>query len=71
MLTNTAYTRASSDSLRQELSKIPLKELTIRLVKVESGSRQTFIASEIEQKSMPLNAINISNNAAEVIRACK
>lgn len=55
----------------QELSKIPLKELTIRLVKVESGSRQTFIASEIEQKSMPLNAINISNNATEVIRACK
>ncbi|XP_056103798.1 lysine (K)-specific demethylase 6B, b isoform X2 [Rhinichthys klamathensis goyatoka] len=55
----------------QELSKIPLKELTIRLVKVESGSRQTFIASEIEQKSMPLNDINISNNADEVIRACK
>ncbi|KAK7120443.1 hypothetical protein R3I94_020440 [Phoxinus phoxinus] len=55
----------------QELSKIPLKELTIRLVKVESGSRQTFIASEIEQKSTPLSAINISNNAAEVIRACK
>ncbi|XP_039531572.1 lysine (K)-specific demethylase 6B, b [Pimephales promelas] len=55
----------------QELSKIPLKELTIRLVKVESGSRQTFIASEIEQKSMPLNDININNNADEVIRACK
>ncbi|XP_016326005.1 lysine (K)-specific demethylase 6B, b isoform X1 [Sinocyclocheilus anshuiensis] len=55
----------------QELSKIPLKELRIRLVKVESGGRQTFIASEIEQKTMPLNAINIKNNAAEVIRACK
>ncbi|XP_016128913.1 lysine-specific demethylase 6B-like isoform X2 [Sinocyclocheilus grahami] len=55
----------------QELSKIPLKELRIRLVKVESGGRQTFMASEIEQKTMPLNAINIENNAAEVIRACK
>ncbi|KAL0182463.1 hypothetical protein M9458_021838, partial [Cirrhinus mrigala] len=54
----------------QELSKIPLKELKIRLVKVESGGRQTFIASEIEQKTMPLNAINIKNSAAEVIRAC-
>ncbi|XP_067289151.1 lysine (K)-specific demethylase 6B, b isoform X2 [Pseudorasbora parva] len=55
----------------QELSKIPLKELTIRLVKVESRGRQTFIASELEQKSMPLNAVNIRNNAAEVIQACK
>lgn len=55
----------------QELSKIPLKELTIRLVKIESGGRQTFIASEIEQQSMPLNTINIRNNAAEVIQACK
>ncbi|KAK2871227.1 hypothetical protein Q8A67_023754 [Cirrhinus molitorella] len=55
----------------QELSEIPLKELKIRLVKVESGGRQTFIASEIEQKTMPLNAINIENSAADVIRACK
>ncbi|RXN32703.1 lysine-specific demethylase 6B-like isoform X1 [Labeo rohita] len=55
----------------QELSKIPLKELKIRLVKVESKGRQTFIASEIEQKTMPLNAINIKNSAAEVIQACK
>ncbi|XP_073685440.1 lysine (K)-specific demethylase 6B, b [Garra rufa] len=55
----------------QELSKIPLKELKIRLVKVESGGRQTFIASEIEQKTMPLNAINIKNSAAEVVQACK
>uniref|UniRef100_A0A8C1EL86 Lysine-specific demethylase 6B n=2 Tax=Cyprinus carpio TaxID=7962 RepID=A0A8C1EL86_CYPCA len=55
----------------QELSKIPLKELTIRLVKVESGGRQAFIASEIEQKTMPLSSINIKNNATEVIQACK
>uniref|UniRef100_A0A673LE88 Lysine-specific demethylase 6B n=1 Tax=Sinocyclocheilus rhinocerous TaxID=307959 RepID=A0A673LE88_9TELE len=62
---------APAPSTTEELSKIPLKELRIRLVKVESGGRQTFIASEIEQKTMPLNAINIKNNAAEVIRACK
>ncbi|XP_043106279.1 lysine (K)-specific demethylase 6B, b [Puntigrus tetrazona] len=55
----------------KELSKIPLKELKICLVKVESGGRQTFIASEIEQKTMPLSAINIKNKADEVIRACK
>ncbi|XP_052464260.1 lysine-specific demethylase 6B [Carassius gibelio] len=55
----------------QELSKIPLKELRIRLVKIESEGRQTFIVSEIEQKTMPLNTINIKNNATEVIRACK
>ncbi len=55
----------------QELSKIPLKELRIRLVRVESGGRQTSIASEIEQNTMPLNAINIKNSAAEVIQACK
>uniref|UniRef100_A0A8C1EE04 [histone H3]-trimethyl-L-lysine(27) demethylase n=1 Tax=Cyprinus carpio carpio TaxID=630221 RepID=A0A8C1EE04_CYPCA len=55
----------------QELSKIPLKELRICLVRVDSGGRETFIASEIEQKTMPLNAINIKNSATEVIQACK
>ncbi|XP_051540858.1 serine/arginine repetitive matrix protein 2-like isoform X2 [Myxocyprinus asiaticus] len=53
------------------LSNIPLKELKIRLIKVESGDRQTFIASEIEQRSVPLKAINIRNTATEVIQACK
>ncbi|XP_068079908.1 lysine (K)-specific demethylase 6B, b isoform X2 [Danio rerio] len=56
---------------QHELSKIPLKELKICLVKIESRGRQTFRASEIEEKSIPLDAINIRNNAAEVIRACK
>lgn len=55
----------------QELSKIPLKKLSIRLVRVDSEVRQNIIASEIEQKTMPLNAINIKNSAAEVIQACK
>ncbi|XP_026114708.1 uncharacterized protein LOC113093074 isoform X3 [Carassius auratus] len=55
----------------QELSKIPLKELRICLVRVETGGRETFIASEIEQKTVPLSAINIQNSAAEVIQSCK
>ncbi|XP_051971761.1 lysine-specific demethylase 6B-like [Xyrauchen texanus] len=55
----------------QALSNIPLKELKIHLIKVESRGRQTFIASEIEQMSIPLKAINIRNTATEVIRACK
>lgn len=53
------------------LSKIPLKELMIRLIKVEIGDRKTFIASEIEQKSIPLKTVTIRNNATEIIRACK
>lgn len=53
------------------LSKIPLKELKIKVIKLKSGDRKTFIASEIEQKSIPLNAITIRNNASEIIRACK
>ncbi|XP_059396011.1 lysine (K)-specific demethylase 6B, b isoform X2 [Carassius carassius] len=55
----------------QELSKIPLKELRICLVRVQTGGRETFIASEIEQKTVPLSAINIQNSAAEVIQSCK
>ncbi|XP_036450451.1 lysine (K)-specific demethylase 6B, b isoform X2 [Colossoma macropomum] len=55
----------------QGLSAIPLKELKIHLVKVKSNGRQTFIASEIEQKRIPLNDISIKNTAAEIIGACK
>ncbi|XP_065146709.1 lysine (K)-specific demethylase 6B, b isoform X1 [Paramisgurnus dabryanus] len=54
-----------------ELSKIPLKELTIKLNKVEIGDRKTFIASEIELKSIPLPTITIRNKATEIIQACK
>ncbi|CAB1351554.1 unnamed protein product [Coregonus sp. 'balchen'] len=53
------------------LSDGPPKELKIRLIKVESGDRETFIASEVEEKRTPLEEINIKNTAAEVIRACK
>nr|XP_029522565.1 LOW QUALITY PROTEIN: lysine-specific demethylase 6B-like [Oncorhynchus nerka] len=53
------------------LSDGPPKELKIRLIKVESGDRETFIASEVEEKRTPLEEISIENTAAEVIRACK
>ncbi|KAI7793149.1 lysine (K)-specific demethylase 6B, b [Triplophysa rosa] len=53
------------------LSKIPLKDLKIRVIKLKCGDRKTFITSEMEQKSIPLNAITIRNNATEIIQACK
>ncbi|MBN3285410.1 KDM6B demethylase, partial [Polyodon spathula] len=54
------------------LSDEPPKELKIRLIKVESGERERFIASEVEEKrSIPLSQITIRNTASEVIRACK
>ncbi|XP_028838861.1 lysine (K)-specific demethylase 6B, b [Denticeps clupeoides] len=53
------------------LSFGPPKELRIRLVKVESGDRATFFASEIEKKRIPLGKLTIENTAEEVIRACK
>ncbi|XP_062850355.1 lysine-specific demethylase 6B [Trichomycterus rosablanca] len=49
----------------------PPKELKIRLIKVESGDRETFIASEVEEKRIPLEEISIKNTACEIIRACK
>ncbi|XP_028810651.1 lysine-specific demethylase 6B isoform X2 [Denticeps clupeoides] len=53
------------------LSDGPPKELKIRLIKVESGDRETFIASEVEEKRIPLQEISIKNTASEIIRACK
>ncbi|KAJ8008425.1 hypothetical protein DPEC_G00104690 [Dallia pectoralis] len=53
------------------LSDGPPKELKIRLIKVESGDRETFIASEVEEKRIPLEEINIKNTATDIIRACK
>ena len=53
------------------LSDGPPKELKIRLIKVESGDRETFIASEVEEKRIPLEEITIRNKAGEIIRACK
>ncbi|XP_036380037.1 lysine-specific demethylase 6B-like [Megalops cyprinoides] len=53
------------------LSDGPPKELKIRLIKVESSNRETFIASEVEERRIPLGEISIKNTAAEVIRACR
>uniref|UniRef100_A0A3Q3X0Q8 Lysine-specific demethylase 6B n=1 Tax=Mola mola TaxID=94237 RepID=A0A3Q3X0Q8_MOLML len=62
----------STDFLKlKALSDGPPKELKIRLIKVESGDRETFIASEVEEKRIPLDEISIKNTATEVIRSCK
>ncbi|KAF1380473.1 hypothetical protein PFLUV_G00164100 [Perca fluviatilis] len=62
----------STDFLKlKALSDGPPKELKIRLIKVESGDRETFIASEVEEKRIPLEEINIKNTASEIIRSCK
>ncbi|XP_072351018.1 uncharacterized protein, partial [Scyliorhinus torazame] len=47
------------------------KELKIKLVKVESSDRDTFIASEVEEKRIRLSELTIGNSGAEVVRACK
>uniref|UniRef100_A0A3B3Z6J7 [histone H3]-trimethyl-L-lysine(27) demethylase n=1 Tax=Periophthalmus magnuspinnatus TaxID=409849 RepID=A0A3B3Z6J7_9GOBI len=52
------------------LSDGPPKELKIRLIKVENGDRETFIASEVEEKRIPLKDISIKNTASEIIRSC-
>ncbi|KAM6908919.1 uncharacterized protein kdm6ba [Xenentodon cancila] len=62
----------STDFLKlKAVSDGPPKELKIRLIKVESGDRETFIASEVEEKRIPLQDITIKNTASEVIRSCK
>lgn len=62
----------STDFLKlKALSDGPPKELKIRLIKVESGDRETFIASEVEEKRVPLEEISIKNTASEIIRSCK
>ncbi|KAI5099579.1 lysine (K)-specific demethylase 6B, b, partial [Silurus meridionalis] len=53
------------------LSSVPLKELKIQLVKLKIRGRQTFTASEFEQKTILLKEISINNNATDIIRACK
>ncbi|XP_061566505.1 lysine-specific demethylase 6B [Cololabis saira] len=62
----------SMDFLKlKAVSDGPPKELKIRLIKVESGDRETFIASEVEEKRIPLQDITIENSASEIIRSCK
>lgn len=68
---------ASSALCSEDLQKLkaltdgPPKELKIRLIKVESGDRETFIASEVEERRIPLEEITIKNTASEIIRSCK
>uniref|UniRef100_A0A8C5B128 Lysine-specific demethylase 6B n=1 Tax=Gadus morhua TaxID=8049 RepID=A0A8C5B128_GADMO len=68
----TTAVAGADDFLKlKALSDGPPKELKIRLIKVESGDRETFIASEVEEKRIPLEEITIRNKAGEIIRACK
>ncbi|XP_029436340.1 lysine-specific demethylase 6B [Rhinatrema bivittatum] len=61
-----------SDLLKlRSLTDGPPKELKIRLIKVESGDRETFIASEVEEKRIPLSDLTINHTAAEIVRASK
>ncbi|XP_044857425.1 lysine-specific demethylase 6B isoform X1 [Mauremys mutica] len=53
------------------LTEGPPKELKIRLIKVESGDKETFIASEVEERRLPLAELTIGHSAAEVVRASK
>ncbi|XP_012989905.2 lysine (K)-specific demethylase 6B, b isoform X2 [Esox lucius] len=63
---------AAADFLKlKALSMGPPKELKVHLIKVESGDRETFIASEVEERRIPLEEVSIKNTASEVIRACK
>ncbi|XP_069074785.1 lysine-specific demethylase 6B isoform X1 [Pleurodeles waltl] len=70
--TTTPTTTASADLLKmRSFMGGPPKELKIRLIKVESGNRETFIASEVEEKRIALADLTIKNSAAEIVRASK
>ncbi|XP_073182555.1 LOW QUALITY PROTEIN: lysine-specific demethylase 6B [Lepidochelys kempii] len=63
---------APADLLKlRSFTEGPPKELKIRLIKVESGDKETFIASEVEERRLPLAEVTISHSAAEVVRASK
>lgn len=73
-MTKTTFSTGGGSSTAPDvrvLSPVPLKELKIQLVKLKISGRQTYIASEFEQKRIQLNDININNTATEIIRACK
>ncbi|MEQ2196696.1 hypothetical protein XENOCAPTIV_009180, partial [Xenoophorus captivus] len=70
--TDTGSSLGSKDLMKlKALSDGQPKELKIRLIKVESGDRETFIASEVEETRIPLAEISIKNTASEIIRSCK
>ncbi|XP_067411338.1 lysine-specific demethylase 6B isoform X2 [Emydura macquarii macquarii] len=62
----------SADLLKlRALGEGPPKELKIRLVKVESGEREAFVAAERDEPRLPLAALTIGHSAAEVLRSSK
>uniref|UniRef100_A0A8D0H5X5 [histone H3]-trimethyl-L-lysine(27) demethylase n=1 Tax=Sphenodon punctatus TaxID=8508 RepID=A0A8D0H5X5_SPHPU len=59
----------SADLLKlRSFTEGPPKELKIRLIKVESGDKETFIASEVEERRIPLSELTINHTATEVVR---
>ncbi|XP_040271146.1 lysine-specific demethylase 6B isoform X1 [Bufo bufo] len=70
--TPTSHGTPSSDLLKMRpFTEGPPKELKIRLIKVESGDRETFIASEVEEKRLMASELTINHTAAEIIKATK
>ncbi|XP_018109298.1 lysine-specific demethylase 6B isoform X1 [Xenopus laevis] len=68
----TSNVTANSDLLKMRpFTEGPPKELKIRLIKVESGDRETFIASEVEEKRLQASELTINNTAAEIVRATR
>uniref|UniRef100_A0A8C5M8T0 Lysine-specific demethylase 6B n=1 Tax=Leptobrachium leishanense TaxID=445787 RepID=A0A8C5M8T0_9ANUR len=67
----------SNGSVTSDLLKMrpfmegPPKELKIRLIKVESGDRETFIASEVEERRLQASELTINHSAADIVRASK
>lgn len=62
----------SADLLKMRpFTEGPPKELKIRLIKVESGDRETFIASEVEEKRLQASELTVNHTAAEIIKATK
>ncbi|KAB0401803.1 hypothetical protein E2I00_020019, partial [Balaenoptera physalus] len=59
------------DLQSEEIQGRPPKELKIRLIKVESGDKETFIASEVEERRLRMADLTISHCAADVVRASK
>ncbi|XP_072006033.1 lysine-specific demethylase 6B isoform X2 [Engystomops pustulosus] len=70
--TPASHGTPSSDLLKMRpFTEGPPKELKIRLIKVESGDRETFIASEVEEKRLQASELTINHTAAEIIKATK
>ncbi|KAM8974472.1 lysine-specific demethylase 6B [Pelodytes ibericus] len=67
----------SNGSVTSDLLKMrpfmegPPKELKIRLIKVESGDRETFMASEVEERRLQASELTINHSAADIVRASK